>query len=349
MLRVDNLTVRAGDFVLSGVSIALNKGECGVVVGPSGSGKSTLLEAIAGLRKVESGQIFLGGREITHLPPEKRGIAFLPQDYGLFPHLTAQGNILLAPRLLGLPKEVWQQRFQFLCNLLNLHELLSRRPRQLSGGERQRVALARALMLEPQLILLDEPFAALDLQMRPVVRRTLRRVFRTLQLTVLMVTHDLWDAAMLGDQVFVIENGHIVQQGTWAEVIADPQCEFVAEFIGLNRIRGVVRHRADSTFLQVGNTLLPISTDLPDGTIALLQFFPSQVQLVAADVPGAWQGTVLEVVHLGDRMQLLVALSEEISLQAESPLPCPYTIGDKVGCFVPVPLQPLTTVAFPSR
>ncbi len=331
MLRVENLTVRAGDFLLQSVSLELHPGECGVVVGPSGAGKSTLLEAIAGLRQIVSGRIFLSEREITTLPPEQRGIAFVPQDYALFPHLTAQGNILLAPRLLRLPREEVTKRFEFLCDLLNLRDLLQRRPHQLSGGERQRVALARALMLQPQLLLLDEPFAALDPQMRPVVRRSLRQVFRTLQQTVLMVTHDLWDAAMLGDRVFVIENGRIVQQGSWAEVTANPQSDFVAEFVGLNRLKGTVIRRGGQTFLQVGTTELPVETNLPDETPALLQFFPSQIQLLPAPSVEAWTGQVEEVVNLGDRTQLLVTISPEVFVRVEVANDCIVSVGDTVA------------------
>ncbi len=341
MLWVERLTVRAGEFTLRNVSLHLEAGECGVVVGPSGAGKSTLLEAMAGLREVERGRILLGGRDITALPPEKRGVAFVPQDYALFPHLTVSGNILLAPRLLRLPNAEVEKRFNFLCRLLGLHPLLSRRPNQLSGGERQRVALARALMLQPQLLLLDEPFAALDPQMRPTVRRSLRQIFRTLRQTVLMVTHDLWDAAMMGDRVFVMENGRLVQSGSWEEVTTNPQCQFVAEFVGLNRLVGTIVRNERGVFLQVGTTLLPVETELPDGTPATLQFFPSQAHLTNREHPMAWRGQVEEAIYLGEREQLLVALSEDLMVRVDVPAPCPYGIGAPVALLVPVAPQPL--------
>ncbi len=330
MLLVEDLTVRLGDFVLQDVTLLLERGQCGVVVGPSGAGKSTLLEAIVGLRKPEKGKIVLDGREITNLPPERRGIAFVPQDYALFPHLTVRGNILLAPKLLKMPKEKIAQRFEFLCELLNLKALLNRRPRQLSGGERQRVALARALMLDPQLLLLDEPFAALDPQMRPSVRRSLRQIFQTLKTTVLIVTHDLWDAAALGDKVFVLENGRIIQSGSWSEVIADPKSEFITEFVGINHFTGKVVWHEGRTFLQVQRNLLPIQTDMADGTLASLKFFPSQVELTSDNDPEAWQGRVDEVMNLGDRVQLVVSVADNLVVRIETPLPCRYKTGDKV-------------------
>lgn len=341
MLFVENLTVRSGDFVLRDVTLSLERGECGVVVGPSGAGKSTLLETIVGLRKPEKGRIVLNGREITNLPPEHRKIAFVPQDYALFPHLTARGNILLAPKLLKMPKDKLAERFEFLCELLNLRDLLNRRPRQLSGGERQRVALARALMLDPQLLLLDEPFAALDPQMRPSVRRSLRQIFRTLQTTVLIVTHDLWDAAALGDKVFVIENGRIVQSGSWEEVITDPKSEFITEFVGINCITGKVVRREGKAFLQVQGNLLPIQTEMPEGTWASLKFFPSQIEIVPNNTPASWQGRVEEVMNLGDRAQLVVSVADGLVVRIETPLPCRYGMGDKVAFVVKGAVSPV--------
>ncbi len=341
MLFVENLTVHSGEFVLRDVTLSLERGQCGVVVGPSGAGKSTLLEAVAGLRKVEKGRIILNGREITHLPPERRGIALVPQDYALFPHLTARSNILLAPKLLKMPKEKLIGRFEFLCELLNLRDLLDRRPRQLSGGERQRVALARALMLDPKLLLLDEPFAALDPQMRPFVRRSLKQIFRTLETTVLIVTHDLWDAAALGDKVFVLENGRIVQSGSWSEVITNPQSEFITEFVGINNFTGKVVLREGRKFLEVQGNLLPIQTDMPDGTVATLKFFPSQIELAPDSAPTAWQGRVDEVMNLGDRVQLVVLVGDNLVARIEVPLPCRYEIGDKVAFIVKGSILPV--------
>ncbi|MDW8026871.1 MAG: ATP-binding cassette domain-containing protein [Armatimonadota bacterium] len=342
MLVVENLTVRSGEFVLRDVSFQLDQSECGVVVGPSGAGKSTLLEAIVGLRHLEHGRIFLDGRDITDLPPERRGIAFVPQDYALFPHLTAKSNILLAPKLLKLPKVRVDDRFEFLCSLLNLKDLLHKRPSQLSGGERQRVALARALILEPKLLLLDEPFAALDPQMRPSVRRSLRQIFRSLQTTVLIVTHDLWDAAALGDKVFVIENGQIVQSGSWSQVISEPKSDFIIEFVGINSISGQVLRQGDKVFLQTSKTKLPIQTDLPDGTFASLRFFPSQAQIVPDGISNVWRGRIEEVMDLGDKVQMVVSLSESLVVRIESAKPCPFKIGDEVSFVVNSQVQPIS-------
>ncbi len=340
MLHVENLTVRSGEFVLRDVSLKLERGECGVVVGPSGAGKSTLIEAIAGLRTIEGGRIFLEGHDITDLPPEQRNISFVPQDYALFPHLTVKGNIFLAPKLLKLPKGEIVKRFEVLCDLLNLRELLHKRPAQLSGGERQRVALARALVLSPKLLLLDEPFSALDPQMRPTIRRTLRQIFRSLQTTVIIVTHDLWDAAALGDKVFVIENGRIVQSGSWSEVISKPKSEFVTEFVGINYVKGQIVRKGERVFLQAGEIKLPIKTDLPEGTFVSLRFFPSQAQVMPNGSPTAWRGIVDEIMDLGDRVQLVVSVSPEIAIRIETQKPCPFKVGDEISFEVNSDAQP---------
>lgn len=339
MLRVENLLVRSGDFVLHDIYFALGESECGVVVGPSGAGKSTLLEAIAGLRAVERGRIFLGKSEITNLPPEKRNIAFVPQDYALFPHLTVQGNILLAPRLLKVPKEKALKRFEFLCELLNLKDLLHRYPKHLSGGERQRVALARALMLDPQLLLLDEPLSALDPQIRPPIRRSLKQIFKTLKTTVLIVTHDLWDAAALGDKVFVIENGRIVQSGSWSEVISNPQSEFVAGFVGLNQISGTIVRREGKVFLRVKDILLPINTDLPEGTSVSFKFFPSQVELLLDATPSSWLGKVEELMDLGDKVHLVVSVANGLVVKIETTIKG-FKLGQEVAFAVKGQISP---------
>lgn len=341
MLQVTDLTVCTDSFTLHAVTLTVPQGACGVVLGPSGAGKSTLLEAIAGLRRPFSGRIWLDGQDITDLPPEQRHIALVPQDYALFPHLTVKGNVLLAPRLLRLPSHEVMKRFRFLCDLFNLHHLLDRRPHQLSGGERQRVALARALMLRPKLLLLDEPFVALDPQMRPTVRRALRRSFQQLQTTVLVVTHDVWDAAALGDVVFVLENGRIVQSGSWRDIVAEPQSEFVAEFIGINRIIGRIEREGDQAFLRVGAAKFPVQTDLPDGTLVHWRFFPSQVCL--SNAPTAWHGIVSEVMELGDRSLLVVELAEGVVVRLQGASPSPYSVGDVISFVINAPLIPVET------
>ncbi len=243
MIRLENLHVRVGTFDLRDITLEVPKGGYALIIGPTGSGKTTLLEAVAGHAKLKAGRVFMHDEEVTHLPPERRGLGFVYQQYHLFPHLSVRDNIGY-----GLKRARGQRdrtgpetRIAELADMLAIEPLLDRPVRGLSGGEQQRVALARALAPRPSILLLDEPVAAVDPATRQVLRRELRELHEREGITTLQVTHDFDEALRLGDLVAVLAEGRIAQSGTPEEVFRYPNSAFVARFVGTgNVIAGVV-------------------------------------------------------------------------------------------------------------
>ncbi len=243
MIRLENLHVRVGNFDLRDITLEVPKGGYALIIGPTGSGKTTLLEAVAGHAPLRAGRVFMHDDEVTHLPPEHRGLGFVYQQYHLFPHLSVRENIgygLRHPR--GTGNGVSRaDRVAELAGMLAIEPLLERRVRGLSGGEQQRVALARALAPKPSILLLDEPFAAVDPATRQVLRRELRELHEREGITTLQVTHDFDEALRLGDLVAVLAEGRIAQSGTPEQVFRYPNSAFVARFVGTgNVIAGAV-------------------------------------------------------------------------------------------------------------
>ncbi len=214
------------------VGLEVEAGEVLALLGPSGSGKSTLLRLLAGLLPPDEGYVRLGGEDLTPLPPERRGIGFLFQDYALFPHLTVYENVAFGLREARWPKERIQARVEALLAQMDLLPKAQRRPETLSGGEKQRVALARALAPRPRLLLLDEPLGALDLRLREELLPFLRRTLRGEGATALVVTHDQKEAFLLGKRVAILREGRLVQVGPPEEVYARPKDPWTARFLG---------------------------------------------------------------------------------------------------------------------
>jgi osmoprotectant transport system ATP-binding protein len=209
-----------------------------VLIGPSGCGKSTLLRIIVGLVSPDAGRVELDGREMhpETMLEERRAMGYVIQEGGLFPHLTARGNVTLAAETWGWPRERMATRVEELCALTHMPmDLMSRYPIQLSGGQRQRVSLMRALMLDPELLLLDEPLGALDPLIRADLQQDLRDIFRSLGKTVVMVTHDMGEAAFFGDTIVIMREGRVVQSGTLEDLIRRPSDPFVTRFISAQR------------------------------------------------------------------------------------------------------------------
>ena len=243
MIRLENLHVRVGSFDLRDISLEVPKGGYALIIGPTGSGKTTLLEAVAGHARLRSGRVFMHDDEVTELPPERRGLGFVYQQYHLFPHLSVRDNIGYGIRRGGRERNGGdaEGRIAELAGMLAIEPLLDRPVRGLSGGEQQRVALARALAPKPSILLLDEPFAAVDPATRQVLRRELRELHEREGITTLQVTHDFDEALRLGDLVAVLAEGRIAQSGTPEQVFRYPNSAFVARFVGTgNVIAGAV-------------------------------------------------------------------------------------------------------------
>jgi sulfate transport system ATP-binding protein len=232
-ILVRNVSKRFGDFVaLEDVSLDVESGALTALLGPSGSGKSTLLRIIAGLETADAGEILLGGKDATALAPQKRNVGFVFQHYAAFKHMTVRDNIAFGLKVRKRPKAEIADRVDELLNLVQLQSFGHRYPAQLSGGQRQRMGLARALAPEPQVLLLDEPFGALDARVRAELREWLRQLHDVVHVTTVFVTHDQDEAMEISDQIAVINHGKLEQVGSPRELYDEPASEFVMTFVG---------------------------------------------------------------------------------------------------------------------
>ncbi|AFZ00713.1 sulfate/molybdate ABC transporter ATP-binding protein [Calothrix sp. PCC 6303] len=232
-IAVENVSKHYGSFrAVDDVSLEFKTGSLVALLGPSGSGKSTLLRMIAGLETPSSGEIYITGKNATHKSVQERNIGFVFQHYALFKHLTVRQNIAFALELRKTPKRRIQQRVEELLDLVQLSGLGDRYPSQLSGGQRQRVALARSLAVQPQTLLLDEPFGALDAKVRKELRVWLRHLHEDVNVTTIFVTHDQEEAMEVADQIVVMNKGRVEQVGSTAEIYDQPATPFVMSFIG---------------------------------------------------------------------------------------------------------------------
>jgi molybdate/tungstate transport system ATP-binding protein len=228
MISLERVTAEVGDFKLEDVTFEVPQGSYGIVIGPTGAGKTTLVEAIAGLVPTTSGQLMLGGTELTHAPPEQRRLALVYQHAYLFPHLTVRENVGYGSASSRITVEMLER--------FGLGEVAGRDVRVLSGGERQLVSIARALARRPEVLLLDEPFAALDPRRRVTVRRELRTIYFERRFTVLQVTHDFHEAGLLGDVGVVLDRGRVLQVGKPEELFRKPASPVVADFLGAENV-----------------------------------------------------------------------------------------------------------------
>src|SRR4051812_28065710 len=232
-VEVEGLTETWGGApAVDGVSFSAAPGALVALLGPSGCGKSTTLRLIAGLEDASAGRIAIGGRDVTELPPAKRGVSMVFQSYALFPHLSVAENIVFGLKVRAVPRPERDQRLKRAADILGLQTLLERKPSQLSGGQQQRVALGRAIVAETKVCLMDEPLSNLDAQLRVEMRREIRALQRRLGMTMLYVTHDQVEAMTMADQVVLMRNGRIEQDATPAALYEKPATMFAARFVG---------------------------------------------------------------------------------------------------------------------
>src|SRR3954468_1978001 len=269
-IEARDITKRFGDFVaLDDVSVEVPAGSLTALLGPRGGGKSTLLRIIAGLEAPDSGQVCIDGRDMTGVTPQERGVGFVFQHYAAFKHMTVRDNVALGLHIRKRPKAEVNSRVAELLGLIGMTQFGDRYPSELSGGQRQRMALARALAVQPSVMLLDEPFGALDANVREELRAWLRRLHEEMPVTTLFVTHDQEEAMELADQIVVISHGRVEQTGTPTELYDSPANDFVMNFIG------------------------PV-TQL-DGELVR----PHDVQLLVEPAPSADEAVVERIVRLG--------------------------------------------------
>ncbi len=264
MIQIKNLHVDLKDFQLQDINLRVSEGEYFIVLGPTGAGKTVLLESIAGLYPIKSGEIWLRGKEVTRLEPEKRGISIVYQDHVLFPHLSVKDNIIFGLKLRKQTKPEAEAALDWVARLLGISHLLNRKPDTLSGGEQQKVALARALSIKPEVLLLDEPLSALDPETREGVQKELRQLHNQLKVTTIHVTHDFEEAIALGDHIAVLGEGCIKQVGTPEQIFRQPNSEFIAHFaMARNIFTGEVIDKGNgNTMFCTEDIELAVVTDL---------------------------------------------------------------------------------------
>jgi len=302
-LRVVGATRRFGaTLALGGVDLDVRKGEMLTLLGPSGSGKTTLLKVIAGFEIPDEGEVFLAGRNVTLAPPARRDVGMVFQNYALFPHMTVAQNIAFPLEMRKVPRAERDRRVADALALVDLPAHGERLPRELSGGQQQRVALARAVVFGPSLLLLDEPFGALDRKLREQMQLEVRRLQRRLELTAVFVTHDQEEALILSDRIAVMEAGRLSQLGSPQEIYGRPANRFVADFIGesnLFRARVVADGHAE---LESGLRIpLPDGAPGPGSDIGLL-LRPERPKR-AADGNALFDGRIVEIVYLGETVK----------------------------------------------
>ncbi len=311
-IHIEHVTKRFGEFAaLDNVDLEIKSGELVALLGPSGSGKTTLLRIIAGLEWPDEGQVMFDGTDALSRSVRERNVGFVFQHYALFRHMSVFENIAFGlrvrPRAQRLSEDDIRDRVHRLLDLVQLKWLADRYPSQLSGGQRQRIALARALAIEPRVLLLDEPFGALDAKVRKELRRWLRQLHDEIHVTSVFVTHDQEEALGVADRVVVMDQGRIEQIGTPEEVYDRPATAFVHEFIGESIVLPVVVEADDVRLQGSGTGLRPQGTHQGP---ARLFIRPYDVDVVAAD--GApLRGTVQRIHGLGPQRRIEIALPED--------------------------------------
>src|SRR6516162_1258767 len=296
----------AGVPAVDRLSLDIHQGEFFALLGPSGCGKTTLLRLLAGFEAPDEGRVLLAGEDLAAVPPHRRPVNMMFQSYALFPHLTVARNIAFGLRQDRLPKPAIAARVEEMLALVKLEGLGARRPDQLSGGQRQRVALARSLAKRPQVLLLDEPMAALDRKLREETQFELMDLQARLGLTFVIVTHDQEEAMTVAHRIAVMDRGRIVQAATPAEIYEQPRSRWVAEFVGdVNLIEGVVLESGagEALIADKGGRRFRVAADVTVGTQVFIELRPEKVRIQAApaalDAPNAMHGRVWDIGYLG--------------------------------------------------
>ncbi len=303
-IKVENVSKQFGDFqALAPINLEVESGSLTALLGPSGSGKSTLLRVIAGLEQPDTGSIYISAREATHQKVQNRKVGFVFQHYALFKHLSICKNIAFAMEIQKWPQERIKRRVEVLLELVQLTGLGDRYPSQLSGGQRQRVALARALAIEPQVLLLDEPFGALDAQVRKDLRDWLRRLHDEVHVTTVFVTHDQEEAMEIADEIVVMNRGRVEQTGSPADVYENPATPFVMSFIG--SVNVLSPESASGLSQEFGEGFGEGFGRELDKKLFLR---PHDIEVLPAAVSGSLPATVLKVLHMGWSIRVELAL-----------------------------------------
>jgi putative spermidine/putrescine transport system ATP-binding protein len=300
--------------VIKNLSLDIVAGEFLTMLGPSGSGKTTCLMMLAGFETPTHGKITLGGNELNNVPPHKRGIGMVFQNYALFPHMTVSENLAFPLEVRGMSKPDTEAKVKHALDMVELGSFGHRRPGQLSGGQQQRVALARALVFEPDLVLMDEPLGALDKNLREQMQYEIKHIHEKLRMTVVYVTHDQSEALTMSDRIAVFNDGVIQQLAPPADLYERPENAFVAQFIGENnRLIGEVKSiNGDNCSVDIGGSVIQALSVNHDGvgSRSTLSLRPERVKLNPEEgaFPNVFNAKVLELIYLGDHIRCRVSV-----------------------------------------
>lgn len=332
--------------VLDGVDLSVSQGEFVSLLGPSGCGKTTLLRMVAGLTEADSGSFTLDGQEISSLPPHKRNVGVVFQSYALFPHLTVAENVAFGLKAQGAPAGEIAETVQRFLELVHMQSLAERSVRALSGGQQQRVAVARALAVKPKVLLLDEPFSALDRKLRETMQIELRRLLRELGITAIFVTHDQDEALIMSDRIAVMNRGRIEQFDTPEAIYARPETAFALEFVGLStRILGQVSGSADG-FVAVETPLgsLRAKGQFEIGAQVLLGVRPERISFGEAGGDNRIGPILSDIVFQGARVQAHFQSPDDLPILIETSSVLPAGLAP--GAPVPISFAAADTIAF---
>jgi iron(III) transport system ATP-binding protein len=334
---IENLNLSFGEtHVLKGVDLSIREGEFFAFLGPSGSGKSTLLRAIAGFGPTPSGRILIGGRDIANLPPWKRDVGMVFQSYALWPHMTVRKNVAFGLEERRVPKSEIDGRVDRALDMIGLRDLADRRPSQLSGGQQQRIALARTIVVEPKVLLLDEPLSNLDANLRVQMRREIRELQQSLKLTTIFVTHDQEEANTTADRMALLDQGVIQQVGNPIDLYDNPANMFVARFLGTaNIISGMFGSKGDlAVFRTNGGAEIPLNAS-EQGARSIV-FRPQNVELVAGGGGAHLSGIIGHVEFLGSIIRYGIEVGGDMILVEQShkqgePV---HSVGSPIGLLI---------------
>jgi len=319
-VRLENVVKRFGEATaVAGVSLDIRDGEFFSLLGPSGCGKTTLLRMIAGFEEPDSGRVVIAGKDMTGIPPYKRSVNTVFQNYALFPHMTVAQNIAFGLRMKKMPKPQIEERIVWALELINLPGYENRRTDQLSGGQRQRVALARALVNEPEVLLLDEPLSALDLKLRQELRIELMNLQERLGITFIFVTHDQEEALVMSDRVAVMNRGQVEQVGATEDVYELPKTAFVAKFIGDSNLIPATALEPRRVRTALGEFVLDEEDALNPGQQVLLSIRPEKIRLFRErpNLPNTFRAKVDDIVYTGAENQY-VLMAGEVRLMCDT-------------------------------
>ena len=323
--------------IVKGVDFTVEDGEFAVIVGPSGCGKSTLLRMIAGLEDISSGELRIDGEVANQISPDKRGIAMVFQSYALYPHMTVAENIGFALTLKKVDKEEISTRVKEAAKMLQLENLLDRKPAELSGGQRQRVAIGRAIVKRPKVILFDEPLSNLDAKLRVQMRAELQRLHKEFGSTIVYVTHDQVEAMTMAEKIIVLNQGVISQMGKPMDLYKTPKNTFVAEFIGvpkMNLIEGHIDPNNANIFICENGLNVPLSQSFSGSSeLQQLGIRPEHIQISAGS--GDWQYQIKIVERLGIETYLHLQRGDEQTLIVRLEGDHDLTVGDSLNLNFP--------------